>query len=209
MAEANHSSKVAQSFTTCQVPLSQLLLPTTDSMIHHKEPRVPERLIVSYHSICTGKPYGVSQSQRVLSPGLLLKRFDRVRDCLKNEVGLTVCQREVTLKLLRLFAYYGQVYPKASHFGQEPGSSVATFWRTIKVLREHNLVSVVNRFVLRPHAQISNLYRLDRLVLLLARYLAEHGHAFYEKWLEPYLSMPGRLFYPMLWQSSVREGVTS
>jgi hypothetical protein len=49
--------------------------------------------------------------------------------------------------------------------------------------------------------QISNLYLLHKLLLVIARYLAEHGVQFFEKWLRPYLSMPGRSFWPSVIQS--------
>lgn len=162
---------------------------TSKTMRHHKY------LLVSYNSIKRGKPYGVSRAHRVLSPGLLLKKFDYIRDCLTYTLQLTIAQREVTLRLLRYWAYYGQVYPKESTVTEDPGCSKATFWRTLRLLKELGLIHVINRYVIRPHAQISNLYRLDQLVMLLARYLAEHGVHFWEKWLRPYLIIPAREFW--------------
>jgi len=153
---------------------------------------------VSYSSIDSGERYGVSRSQRILTPGLLLKKFDRIRDGLELVVGLTRAQRDVALELLRLWAYYGSVYPKEAHITEDSLTSKATFWRTIRTLKELGLVRVINRYVMRPHAQISNLYRLDRLVLLLARYLAEHGAHFWEKWLRPALTMPGQQFWSQI-----------
>lgn len=169
-----------------------------ESMIHHKSSR-PIRSynkIVYYRGI--GKRYGVSSSHRVITPGLFNKKYDRIRDCLELTLGRGGAQREVILRLLRLWAYYGYVYPKESMITTEPGCSKATFWRTIRLLEELGLIQVVNRFIMRPHAQISNLYRLDRLVVVLARYLAEHGVGFSEEWLTPALTMPGRLFWSFL-----------
>lgn len=174
---------------------------SSNSMIHHKAPQLPEKIIVSYKSIERGNPYGVSQARRVLSPQLLLKEFDYIRDCLDYTLGLSCSQREVALRLLRLWAYYGYVYPKESTITEQPGCSKATFWRTIKLLKELGLIHVIPRFVIREHAQISNLYRLDRLVLLLARYLGEHGHRFYENWLTPALTMPARAFWSQIYQA--------
>ena len=191
-------SKVAQPFSPVK---SKVIIDTShspDSMIHHKPPQLPEKIIVSYKSIERGNPYGVSQARRVLSPGLLLRKYDYVRDCLENVLQQSTSKREVTLRLLRLWAYYGKVYPKASQVAEVPGCSRATFWRTIKELEDLGLVHRIRRYVIRPHAQISNLYRLDRLVLLLARYLAEHGTQFWEKWLKPYLRVPGRVFWGSL-----------
>ena len=176
-----------------QLPLFPGYPPRT--MIHHKISRVTPYLLLDRNVGSGGDRYGVSSSRRVLSPGLFRQRYDQIRNYLQHSLGLTICQREVTLKLLRLFAYYGEVYPKAAHIAIEPGSSRATFWRTVKILRDKRLLEVVNRFFIRPHAQASNLYILDKLVLLIARYLAEHGVAFYQQWLKPYLAMPGSLFW--------------
>lgn len=180
---------------------------TANPMIHHNVPsNIPGSIIVTYKSL-DRTPYGVSPAYRVLSPQLLLKKYDQVRDCLVNVLKLTTAEREVTLRLLRFWAYYGYVYPKASTVTTEPGCSKATFWRTVALLERLNLIRRINRYVVRPHAQISNLYRLDRLIVLLARYLAEHGVRFLEKWLEPYLSIPGRLFWTIIWRTpAVRAG---
>lgn len=175
-----------------QPPLFDL---PSDPMIHHKPPSLDNKIIVSYQSIQRGDRYGVSKYYRVLSPGLLLKKYDLVRDCLASPLGLTRAQKEVVMRLLRLWAYYGYVYPKESQITEDPGCSKATFWRTIGLLKQLGLVVVVNRYVIRPHAQISNLYRFDKLLLLLARYLAEHGTGFLESWLKPILTMPGREFW--------------
>jgi len=169
--------------------------PSPDSMIHHNvSTSTSQRLIVSYKSL-RSRRYGVSRSRRVLSPELLTKKYDYVRDCLKYVLGLTTAQREVTLRLLRYWSYYGQVYPKESQVTSEPGCSKATFWRTIRQLERAGLIRVVNRYVVRPHAQISNLYRLDRLVVVLARYLAEHIGHLWPDWLDPWL----RLTWPEFW----------
>jgi len=161
------------------------------SMIHHKT--IPTKVIVYINSV--SKPYGVSPERRVLSRGLFLKRFDYVRDCLKHALGLTACQREVVLRLLRFWVYYGQVYAKEWQITEDPGCSKATFWRTIRLLESLGLMTVSNRFILREHAQVSNLYRFDKLLIAIARYLAEHGTPFLEKWLEPFLTMTGRDFW--------------
>jgi len=169
-------------------------------MIHHKSGGNHDLIVYRDRSYYRGNPYGVSSSHRVLSPQLLLKRYDLIRDCLKYPLGLTTAQREVTLRLLRYWAYYGKVYPKEAHVTEEKGCSHATFWRTIALLEQMGLIRVTNRFVIRAHAQISNLYRFDKLLIVLARYLAEHGTRFLEKWLKPYLIMPGRDFWAFqLW----------
>jgi len=164
-------------------------------MIHHK---VPELRIVgtTLKDIEEkGKRYGVSSSHKVLTKGLFLKKYDLVVNCLAEVCGLTPAERDEALQLLRLQVYYPRVYPKASQVASDTGHGVATFWRTVGKLQDKNLLEVVHRFLIRVEAQISNLYLLDRLLIVIARYLAEHGTAFLEKWLQPYLSMPGRLFW--------------
>jgi len=180
-----------------------------DTMIHHKDKPNYPRIVYSLKSKRKNpedrsifKLYGVSSSQRVLSTGLLFKEFDRVRDCLKSALGLPTAEREVVLRLLRFYAYYGVVYPKAAQVCQDPGCSPATFWRAVLELESRGLIRRVRRYVTRHHAQISNLYNLHELIIVIARYLAEHGVPFREKWLKPYLSMPGRLFWGEIFQTS-------
>ena len=67
------------------------------------------------------------------------------------------------------------------------------------MLQDMNLLKVVRRFLIRAEAQISNLYLLDNLLIVIARYLAEHGTGFLEKWLQPYLTMPGLKFWRQIW----------
>ncbi len=196
MKDVNTPSIVAPTFCPVKSTVNTQLPLFPNSMIHHKVYLShSNKLIVSY-SKRRGKAYGVSRSRRAITSSLFIKKFDYIRDCLKDVLGLTPAQREVTLRLLRFWAYYGVVYPKESTVTDSPGCSKATYWRTVRLLNDAGLIQVVNRYVIRPHAQISNLYRLDRLALLLARYLAEHGVRFWEKWLRPYLSMSGSTFWP-------------
>lgn len=201
MKQSTLPNTLAQTFWPVKSINSQLPLPFPKPMIHHKSPLLPPKIIVSYNNKDSNKAYGVSRTYRVLSPQLLFKKYDLIREYLEHTLCLTIAQREVILRLLRLWAYYKTVYPKESQITELPGCSKATYWRTMRILRELGLIHVINRFVIRPHAQISNLYRLDKLVLVIARYLAEHGVAFWEKWLKPYLSMPGHSFWPSVLQS--------
>lgn len=193
-------NKVAQPFDSVKSINTQLPLPLPDTMIHHKVLRSRNKILVYTNSRCISKRYGVSSAFRVLSPGMFFKKYDQVRDFLELSLGLGSSAREVVLRLCRLWAYYGNVYPKEAQVCTEPGCSKATFWRTIRRLEQLGLIRVINRFVIREHAQISNLYRLDRLMLALARYIAEHGGQFSERWLRPYLTMPGRLFWSQIFR---------
>lgn len=171
------------------------------SMAHHKASEVPNKIIVTRKNICREGPYGVPRSHRVLTPSLLIKKHDEVRDCLTYRLGLTNAQRETALRLLNLYTYYGEVYPKASQVAEMPGLSIRTFWRTIRILEELGLVRRIPRYVLRPHAQISNLYLLDKLVILIARYLAEHIAHVWPDWLTPILTMPVQQFCRWVFQT--------
>lgn len=175
----------------------------SDSVIHHKVGGHRNPYIVYKNGTGIDKRYGVSSAYLVLSPQLLLKKYDCVRDCLEHRLMLPTAQREAVLRLLRLWAYYGNVYPKEAQLTNEPGCRKATFWRTVRALRERGLLTVVNRYLIRPHAQISNFYLLHNLLLVIARWLAEHGTGFLEKWLQPYLIMPGSQFWGSFTRSLV------
>ena len=192
------SPTIEHPFQNVKTPVNTQLPLIPEPVIHHKgrDPRTYK--IVSYTSIRRGIRYGVSSAQRILPPGVFNKRFDQIVHCLRDVVSLPTCEREAALRLLTLGVYYGNVYPKASQIASEKGCSKATFWRTVVYLKHLGLIRVIPRFIIRPHAQISNLYRLDKLLLMIVRYLAEHGCPFSQKWLRPALRMPGYLFWPWI-----------
>ena len=169
------------------------------SLRHHNNFR--EILTYRESNKNTKRCYGVSPSQKPdnpLSKSLFIKKYDRIRDFLL-QLGFTTAQREIILSLLRLSTYYDEVYPKEAQITESSGYSKATFWRTIAKLKEQGLIEVINRFIPREKAQISNLYRLDKLILLIVRWLAEHGVKFTEKWLEAFLKMSGKDFWQKIW----------
>lgn len=177
------SSTIAQPFHPVNPVTTDSSNPAPKAVIHHKVAiSIPRSIIVTAFS-GDPTPYGVSPSQRLITRELYIKRFDRIRECLVVRLGLTVCQREAVLRLLRLWAFYGLVYPKAQQVAELPGCSVATFWRTVRLLREEGLIDVIHRYLIRPHAQISNIYRLDRLAKLIFTYLGEHGQAHVPAWM--------------------------
>lgn len=198
MRTATSTPSLERPFDNVNTSDNPSISPGPGTMIHHKySTRKPLRIIVSWNTRAR-RPYGVPKARRVLPPELLLKRFDQVRGCLDKVIGLTVAQREVALRLLRIWSYYGYVYPKQATITAEPGCKKSTYWRTISLLKSLGLIEVINRFVIRDHAQISNLYRLDQLVLVLARYIAERRGLDCPAWLEPVLIMPARDFYSFL-----------
>ena len=140
--------------------------------------------------------YGVPSSRKILTIELFLNRLPEIKYYLDRYVGLNPAEIEVSVRLIRFYAYYGKVYPKASQIAQEPelspamaewredqglgslprksyGCSIRTHWRTIFKLREAGLIEVKNRFL--HGRQISNCYRLDKLILCIVRWLLEHG----------------------------------
>jgi len=176
------------------------------TMAHHTEPTSPvtkkkqpynrkTRIIHKFNKRTIDKPYGVPPSKRILTPGLLRNHHSSIHSFLKYHLVLSTAQREVVFRLLRLAAYHAHVYPKARQIAQEPGCSQRTFWRTIAILKDQGLITVINRYVIREEAQISNLYVLRKLLLAIIRFLHEHSVKFRHAWLQPFLSMPGARFW--------------
>lgn len=189
------SETLAQPFCPVKFINSQLPLPFSKGLRHHSN--LSSKIMIGNRDKIwkvTGY-YGVSSYYRILTKGLFIKRRDQVRDFLEYVLGFTVAQRDFTLRLLEFWSHYGKVYPKIALLCEEPGCSKATAWRTVAILEGLGLIERVNRIMKPTRRQISNLYLLHKLLLAIARYLAEHGVAFWEKWLTPYLTMPARQFW--------------
>ena len=210
---------LAQAFSPVKPCLNSQLPLFPDTVIHHKvSVSKNDKMIVSY-SRYNCKPYGVSSVSKALPVSLFRKKYEYIQRCLKLLVGLTDCEVEAVMRLLRIETYYGNTYPKASQIAPNPkkrstgpfipypgyippqrhswGTSRASFWRAIRRLKELGLITVVNRYVLRPHAQISNLYKLDKLVVMIVKYLAEHTGRIWPDWVGPYLGFT----WPELWKA--------
>ncbi|MBA7587299.1 hypothetical protein ES708_29324 [subsurface metagenome] len=145
--------------------------------------------------------YGVPSDRRIITAGVFNKRFDRIRDCLVM-LGFTRAKRDVILALVRLYAYYGKVYPKAEQVAEYPICSKRTFWRTITDLEQDGLIERTNRYL--DHLQISNAYRLDRLVLILARYIAEHAAQIFTDFANKLIGFAGSNFWRAIWTAKVK-----
>ena len=139
--------------------------------------------------------YGVSSDYRVLSKGLFQKRFNQVGDFFHSVLGFSVAETEFMMRYLEYWTHYGKCYPKIADVCEQPGCSRSTAQRVLKRLKEWGLIQVIHRYLQPYRRQISSLILLHGLLLLIARYLAEHGVAFFEKWLQPYLTMPGSQFW--------------
>ena len=145
--------------------------------------------------------YGVPSERRIITAGVFSKRFDHIRDCLIM-LGFTRAKSDVILALVRLYAYYGKVYPKAAQVAEYPICSKRTFWRTIADLEQAGLIERTNRYL--NHLQISNAYRLDRLILILARYIAEHGAQQFTDFAYKLMGFAGSNFWRAIWTARVR-----
>ncbi|MBA7592471.1 hypothetical protein ES708_34654 [subsurface metagenome] len=129
--------------------------------------------------------YGVSSPRRMLTPGLLIKKHDRVRTFLVS-LGLTTADRDAAFYLLRLYVHYGKVYPKAPNYTENYYNSKRSFWRAVAKLEDAGLIDRIKRYL--HHLQISNSYRLDKLVLCIVRYLAEHGSPIFDEFTRNIIS---------------------
>jgi len=167
---------------------------TVETMAHRKQsPSTSNNNTLSNtDKILQRVTYGVPSGRRLLSATTLRKKHDRIRDYL-IAIGLTTAQREATFYLLRLYAYYGKVYPKAPNWTNDFYASKRSFWRAIAKLEESGLIERINRYL--NHLQISNCYRLDKLVLCIIKYLAEHGCPFLPKLAHELLNETGVSFW--------------
>ena len=145
--------------------------------------------------------YGVPAPRRMLSPSLLLKKHDYIRSYL-TAIGLTIAERDAAFFLLRLYAYYGKVYPKAYELAEDCHRSKRSFWRAIAKLEDSGFIDRINRYL--HHRQISNCYRLDKLVLCIIRYLAEHGCPFLDQFTQNIIHQTADSFWRIIYTLRVR-----
>ena len=137
----------------------------------------------------------------MLTPSLLIKKHFYILSYLKA-IGLTTAEIPAAFFLLRLYAYYGKVYPKAPNYTEDFYNSKRSFWRAIAKLEDSGLIDRINRYL--HHLQISNCYRLDKLVLCIIRYLAEHGSPYLSDFAYKCLDKVGSRFWRAIWTIRVR-----
>jgi len=122
--------------------------------------------------------FSVPLGKKVLTKSLYYRRFDDIRDFLIH-LGVTGnLQREAVLKLIKLNCYYSRVYPKAQTVADDCYISKRTYWRAVKKLEDTGLIERESHYYNRR--QTSNLYHLDKLLLVIAHRLAEIGQALNE-----------------------------
>ncbi|MBA7573271.1 hypothetical protein ES708_15067 [subsurface metagenome] len=180
-----------------------MITTTAEKMAQRKAP-IPtysNTTIVNKELLLERLTYGVPSERRIITAGIIIKRFDRIRDCLVM-LGFTRAKRDVILQLVRLYAYYGKVYPKAEHVAEDGYISKRTFWRTIADMEQDGLIERTNRYL--NHLQISNAYRLDRLILILARYIAEHAAQQFTHFANKLIGFAGSNFWRAIWTAKVR-----
>lgn len=139
--------------------------------------------------------YGVSSKPRILNIKLMQRHYDRIVIFLRDILGLSPFQVAVAVKLLRFYAYYGRVYPRQSDIQEGHIVSKATFWRTIEKLEGLGLLKRIPRYFIREKAQTSNLYEMEKLLIVLARYLREHGVALADSCVKVILKLGGAEFW--------------
>jgi len=176
---------------------------TAEKMAQRKAPIPTYRDIPYYNKdlILERLTYGVPSKRRIITAGVIIKRFDRIRDCLVM-LGFTRAKRDVILQLVRLYAYYGKVYPKAEQVAEDGYISKRTFWRTIADMEQDGLIQRDNRYL--NHLQISNAYRLDKLILILARYIAEHAGQIFTDFAVKLIGFAGSNFWRAIWTAKIR-----
>lgn len=145
-------------------------------------------------------PYGVPSPTVVLPRGVLFKRWRDTQAFYRITLGLPEAEIGGVSELVRLWMIKGRVYPTAKQVAEASGTSVRTFWRTIKRLEQMKMIQVVNRYVQRGWAQISNLFRIEKLIFALARFLAEHGERHLGPMMARFLALPGREFWAKIWR---------
>lgn len=200
---------------------TELSTGTEKPLAHHKVPIHTEaatgarqgfsaRIIYKIDGQNVEEPYGVPSPRRIISPGLLNAQWDQIRRFLTEHLFLTTAEREAIFRLLKMATRYSNVYPKASQIAELPGCSVRTFWRAVAKVKDAGLITVINRFLVREEAQISNLYVLTKLCLAIARYLQEHSVRNTLDAIQHFMEMPARRFWRAIkkWPWRLQPGAT-
>ena len=176
------------------------------SVAHHN-PLSPDSNTIYYKKgIEREKRYGVPSTHRILTMGNYHKHHNDINTMLRVVCGLEKKERSAIFCLLRLFFYYGQVYPKADDVAEQEYISKRTFWRAIGKLRESGVIEVLNRYV--KHKQISNLYRIDKLILMIARFIAEHRPTIFGDFGDKLTSF-FKSFWCEIWDADINLSLTA
>jgi len=173
--------------------------PHLQSMAHHNASSKEFNTIYYKRDIEIEKRYGVPQAYRILTMGNYHKYHDDINNMLRVVFGLESKERSAIFCLVRLFLYYGKVYAKAADVAEQEDISKRTFWRAINKLRGAG-IEVLNRYV--NHKQISNMYRLDKLIVMIARFIAEHREVIFGDFGNKITSF-FRSFWDVIWDVDI------
>lgn len=143
-----------------------------ETMAHHKVSSTYNDLII-YIKKGGREPYAVPLASKVLSKADYCRHFNDIRELLKGPLGLSNFERDVAFQLIRFGVYYGRVYPKASTLADQCQVSKRTVWRAIAKLRGLGVIKSYPVFI--NGYQTSSWYRLDKLFLMMAQFIAERG----------------------------------
>ncbi len=164
-------------------------------MIQHKWSRDHTYQILRIIEGGKGNHYGVSYKPKILTPGLFFKHHDRVMVFLRDTLRLSPRQCEITEQLLRFYIFYSSVYPSQKDCSGRHRGTKPTFWRTISKLEEMGMIVRIPRYFVREKAQTSNLYEMEKLLILLARYIREHGAALADNCIKLIIDLGGAEFW--------------
>ncbi len=174
--------------------------PSAQSTAHHNALSPVVDKIYFKKGIERERRYGVPSTYRILTMGNYHKHHADINTMLRVVLGLENRERSAIFCLLRLFLYYGKVYPKAADVAEQEYISKRTFWRAMEKLRDLGVLEVINRYI--NHKQISNLYRLDKLVVMIARFIAEHHPTIFGDFGDNLTSF-FRSFWDEIWDTDI------
>jgi hypothetical protein len=143
--------------------------------------------------------YAVPKHYRKISPTLLNKHHRTIHSFMLSALRLTHKQTRVAEILLRLWCYYGHVYPKAQTIADECMVSKRTVWRTIQILEDMHFISRNARYFTPSRNRISNSYDCSQFCTAIAFLLYEKSVKLKYGWLQPYFRIPGSVFWSLVY----------
>lgn len=106
------------------------------------------------------------------SPGIFRKYSSDILRYLKTFYKDSPKSRNSIISLVRLFAYYGAVFPSAVTVAGENNMSARQFWRALGVMVNGGLIKIQPRFLNRH--QRSNVYDLRELIKEILEFIRLH-----------------------------------
>jgi len=141
-----------------------------ETMAHHKVSSTYNVIFIKKEDT---EPYAVPLASKTLSKADYCRHYDDIRELLKGPLSLSNFERDVAFQLIRFGVYYGRVYPKASTLADQCQVSKRAVWRAIARLRGLGVIKSYPVFI--NGYQTSSWYRMDKLFLMMAQFIAERG----------------------------------